>query len=136
MKNKIALALTAALIAVSSIARADIYVAAGSGVNVTAGVLTNFPTLIPVGTFTFTSGSLSQSYNNATNTASVVAYGRLTFDGVNFFTVPFNWTNTATGPGTNVTWTLPQTNYTVYASLSVSNAMGQVLTNYSALLSH
>ena len=134
MKKTIAVLLTVA--AVAYYALAGIFVIGSNGSNIAANSTTNFPTLIPIGSFTLNQQNLSQYYAGCTNPGSLIANGRLTFDGTNFFLMPQQWTNATAGASNGAVWTVATTNYTVYAQLSVSNGTSQVVSNYQAILSN
>ncbi|HYX48487.1 MAG TPA: hypothetical protein VE843_02005 [Ktedonobacteraceae bacterium] len=126
------------IVALSSViaSNAGTTILGGTGVNINANSTSNLTAIATVGTLSLTPQTLTQSYSNSTNAGSITVYARLTFDGTNFYTVPTYWTNSTTGGTNSAVWRMASANYTVYGSLSISNAMGQVLTNYAAVLSN
>ena len=119
-------------------AGAGIYQLTSLGPNIPAIYLTNFTTLVPIGTFTLNPQALTfQTGNTITN--PLYAYGRLTFDGTNFFTCPQFFLSPTNLPGnyfTNLQWNTTNIVLPVYATLSVSNSMAYPITNFQAGLQY
>jgi hypothetical protein len=114
-------------------ARAGVFLLAGSGVTIPPNCTTNFAQLVQVGTFTLNNQALYLTQNGASNAGAMIANGRLTFDGTNFFVLPQFYTNRQAGPTNNELWTVTNITLPVYGALSVSNA-GTPITNFSAAI--
>lgn len=124
-KSILILVLLVTLITVSL--SAQIFI--GSGANVTANSTSNFPALVQVGTFFFNAQHVTFAYtaSSVTNQSQVNGYGRLTFDGTNFFVGPQMWNST-----NGLVWQTTNQSLPVYASLSITNGQAQTITNLTA----
>ena len=140
--SRIKLSLASLCLCVSVVqSPAGIYQLVAVGPNIPANYLTNFSTLVPIGTFTLTPQNMFFGTGNSV-TNPFTAYGRLTFDGTNFFTLPqyfSSGTNAATlgvNGFTNLQWSTSNTVFTLYAALSVTNSMAYAITNFQAGLQY
>ena len=108
-------------------AKAQIFI--GSGATIGPSQTTNFTQIVQVGTFNLTPLSITFGYNtnSVTNSALFAAYGRLTFDGTNFFYPGQYWS-----PTNGLIWNTTNQSIPIYAALSVTNGQLQAITNVTA----
>jgi len=138
IKRLVAVAAAGLALLLAQYVRAAVFVLAGSGPTINANSTTNFTALAPVGTFQLFPQNiyLSTGYP-VTATNGLTVYGRLTFDGTNFFTIAQSYSNPVTNAALNsVLWTITNTVYQVYGTLSVSNGTPVNITNFQAQLQY
>lgn len=123
-----------AIAAITLTVKAGVITLIGSGATINANSTSNFTALAQVGTFNMGQQNLYLTSGSETNTALVTVFGRLTFDGTNYFTISQTFTNSTTNAYSGQLWAVTNLSLPVYGSLSVSNGNNQAVSNFQAQL--